>query len=312
MVPHLEQSSIRNTHFRPRQSGIGIELLTIEALVRRFAADKLQKVERLHFYLILLYTHGSGRHWIDFVPHNYNDLTMQFISNGQVQQFEVNLAAQGYLLLFTPEFLYENSTTLNVIHSLQIFDHALHQPSILLSAYQHADFVGRFMEIGHESEQPADMVKNEILRHLLRIVLLRAERSYRATPSSQTIAPHYEDFITLRKLVQEHLAEEHTVDFYARKLSMSVRQVNRLTRQVVGKTVKAYLEEQLVLEMKRLLAQGQMPIKEIAYRVGFSEPTNMVKFFKKHTKVSPSAFRQRYFSKHQPAHFNQQSADFDL
>jgi len=68
-----------------------------------------------------------------------------------------------------------------------------------------------------------------------------------------------------------------------------------LTRQVLNKTAKEFIEEQVILEAQRLLAQGQLPIKEIAYQLGFSEPTNMVKFFKKHTQTSPAIFRNRFF-----------------
>jgi AraC family transcriptional activator of pobA len=67
-----------------------------------------------------------------------------------------------------------------------------------------------------------------------------------------------------------------------------------LTRQVLNKTAKEFIEEQVILEAKRLLAQGSRPIKEIAYELGFSEPTNMVKFFKKHTHTTPAAFRNRF------------------
>jgi transcriptional regulator GlxA family with amidase domain len=43
--------------------------------------------------------------------------------------------------------------------------------------------------------------------------------------------------------------------------------------------------------MKRMLKGTDMPVKEIAYDMGFDEPTNMVKFFKKHTSLTPQGFR---------------------
>ena len=49
-----------------------------------------------------------------------------------------------------------------------------------------------------------------------------------------------------------------------------------------------------MLESQRLLAQGDMSIKEISYQLGFSELTNFVKFFKKHTQITPITFRRRF------------------
>jgi len=45
------------------------------------------------------------------------------------------------------------------------------------------------------------------------------------------------------------------------------------------------------LEIKRLLAYSSKSVQEVAFHFGFEEPTNMVKFFKKHTNKTPTQFR---------------------
>ena len=45
--------------------------------------------------------------------------------------------------------------------------------------------------------------------------------------------------------------------------------------------------------MKRELRGTTKSIKEIAYDLGFDEPTNMVKYFKKHVNFTPTAFRDQ-------------------
>ena len=63
-----------------------------------------------------------------------------------------------------------------------------------------------------------------------------------------------------------------------------------ITRAVTGQTAKHFIDERVILEIKRLLAQGRLSVKEIAYAAGFDEPTNMAKFFRKYTGRSPGAF----------------------
>ncbi len=57
---------------------------------------------------------------------------------------------------------------------------------------------------------------------------------------------------------------------------------------------KLYIDQFLVLEIKRFLMNTALSIKEIAYRTGFEAPTNFVKFFKKFEGITPAAFRKQY------------------
>ena len=43
-----------------------------------------------------------------------------------------------------------------------------------------------------------------------------------------------------------------------------------------------------MLEAKRILAHTTESVKEIGYNLGFEEPTNFIKYFKKHSKFTPN------------------------
>lgn len=46
-----------------------------------------------------------------------------------------------------------------------------------------------------------------------------------------------------------------------------------------------------MLEAKRLLAYSSLSIKEIGFELGFGEPTNFNKYFRKHTGMAPMQFK---------------------
>ena len=48
-----------------------------------------------------------------------------------------------------------------------------------------------------------------------------------------------------------------------------------------------------MLEAKRILAHTTESVKEIGYDLGFDEPTNFIKYFKKHSKFTPTEFREQ-------------------
>ena len=62
----------------------------------------------------------------------------------------------------------------------------------------------------------------------------------------------------------------------------------RLERGLSKNTIDNYV----VLEIKRELISN-IPIKEIAYKFGFIETTNFIKYFKKQTNISPSKFKEQ-------------------
>ncbi len=291
-----KSNSIPDIHFsNPRAPKLGMEILPLEALFKRGLDSILESPQRVHFYHIFLFTHGSGHHTIDFTRYEYDDATILLVAKGQVQQFQINPTNKGFIIIFTSEFLYENATELNLFHSLHIFEHALFAPHIRLSANQQRMLRGLSMIIQHEYQKPMDELSSEILRHLLRVMLLQIERIQETSAISQRAAPYYQEFIAFRRLVERDLAKSRSVQYYAKQLAVSRKKLNELTHQVLNKTAKEFIEEQVLLEAQRLLAQGNMPVKEIAYQLGFNDPTNLVKFFKKHTRTSPAAFRNQFY-----------------
>ena len=65
----------------------------------------------------------------------------------------------------------------------------------------------------------------------------------------------------------------------------------------MNKPVKTYINDSLILEIKRLLMNTSLSIKEISYKTGFEDPTNFVKYFKKYTELTPIDFRKRFWPK---------------
>lgn len=56
-------------------------------------------------------------------------------------------------------------------------------------------------------------------------------------------------------------------------------------------TAKQVIVERIILEAKRLLAHGNDTAAEIGADLGFGEPTNFAKYFRRETDLTPAAFR---------------------
>ncbi len=62
----------------------------------------------------------------------------------------------------------------------------------------------------------------------------------------------------------------------------------------LNKTAKEYIEENNYFWVKELLIKTSDSVKQISYSMGFTEPTNFNKFFKKFTATTPLQFREQF------------------
>lgn len=60
-----------------------------------------------------------------------------------------------------------------------------------------------------------------------------------------------------------------------------------------GVPAKAFLSLRIALEAKRLLAHTAESVGALAGQLGFDEPTNFVKFFRREAGCTPGEFRAR-------------------
>jgi AraC-like DNA-binding protein len=81
------------------------------------------------------------------------------------------------------------------------------------------------------------------------------------------------------------------VSGYASVMSISERKLNKALTAVLGKTAKELIDERIILEAKRMLAHTNYSIKEIGFELGFDEPTNFIKYFRKQEGKTPVEFR---------------------
>jgi len=80
----------------------------------------------------------------------------------------------------------------------------------------------------------------------------------------------------------------------AEQLELSQRQLYRKLKAITGSTVQEFITRVRLERASELLVENQLNVSEIAYRVGFSEPSNFSRTFRKHFGCSPSKYTETY------------------
>ncbi len=279
---------------KKNRAKIEFEIFPISSLFsRRAKLDiPLDMPHRIDFYHIMYITKGTGTHYIDFRPYPYSAGSILFISKGQVHAFEIRADIEGFLILFTDAFLSKNLIHSDILSFYRLYNYHLHSP-IMQPAETSGEIFGNIInEIYTEYRFPDEFAKEEILRLLLKLLLLKAERIKRSFTGKEKNSDWFLQFGVFRNELEKRFSETRNAKEYAQMMNISYKHLNEICKSAAGLTAKAFIDKFVILETKRRLAISDDSVKELSYQLGFDEPTNFVKFFKKHTRLSPAQFRK--------------------
>ena len=79
---------------------------------------------------------------------------------------------------------------------------------------------------------------------------------------------------------------------FARQLNIHVNHLNRLVRRTTEKSTTQIIKERVLQEARTMIRLSAWNISEIAYTLGFKEPTHFNNFFKKSTGMTPTQYRK--------------------
>ena len=79
--------------------------------------------------------------------------------------------------------------------------------------------------------------------------------------------------------------------FYASHLGLTPKYLSKLIKQVSGWSAPDWIDSFVILEAKNMLKYTDDSIKEIVFKLHFPNPSVFYKFFKAHTGMTPSEYR---------------------
>ncbi|UII23365.1 helix-turn-helix domain-containing protein [Fulvivirga ligni] len=97
--------------------------------------------------------------------------------------------------------------------------------------------------------------------------------------------------ISLKKIIKAHLYSNLTIEELAKLSGMSLSGFKRKFQTVFGTSPNQYLKEQRIKKACELLRNSSRNITEIAFEVGYNDPSYFTRIFKKVTGTTPMAYK---------------------
>jgi len=285
---------IPQIQFRPNnRSQLGIEIIELSDIYARYnnvAVNFAEKPHRINFHNLIYITHGSGLHFVDFNTYTIQAGSVVFINTNQIHAFDFVNKPQGKLIIFTNEFLDTIFSTMKT---------PLFTPNHLLASYAPT------FSLTDSVKQTCDALLSEIDKeykfldpnknfvHLMFSALITKLTDTRPNNYEQHLsearAKIFTRFITL---LEKNFTTVRDAKLYADMINITYKSLNQICKLATNQTTKQLIDAFIVLEAKRRLAIDDIKIQKLADELGFDEATNFVKYFKKHTLLTPTQFKK--------------------
>ena len=100
-------------------------------------------------------------------------------------------------------------------------------------------------------------------------------------------------FTEAMRIVEAEYASDLELDDIARRVASSRRQLQRAYAEIGHTTFREHLTRVRMERAANLLANGSLTVREVARRVGYRQPAQFAKTFRRHLGAVPSAYRAR-------------------
>ncbi|MFD2572731.1 AraC family transcriptional regulator [Spirosoma soli] len=243
---------------------------------------------RKDYFMLVFVQRGNGRHWVDMTPYVIKDKTFYFFVPNQLIVKEEPKPLWSTVIAFTNEFLaLQENASLGKLPLIQNPQNAHELRLTDADVTFIEDISGKiYTEYGRPGEWQQRMVTA-----YLTVLLTYLSRLYTEQFESN---PFSTDKLLLKKYlstIEEHFRNLHQVSEYASLLNVSAGYLSEIVKAQSGKPAITHIHERLVLEARRLLFHTQHSLKEIAFDLGFSDPSYFNRFFKRETGVTPAEYR---------------------
>jgi AraC family transcriptional regulator, regulatory protein of adaptative response / methylphosphotriester-DNA alkyltransferase methyltransferase len=92
-------------------------------------------------------------------------------------------------------------------------------------------------------------------------------------------------------IIERDYRRQIDLNTVAAQIATSRRQLQRAFAEVGGTTFRTHLARVRMQRALELLREGSMPVRQVAHSVGYRQPAQFAKTFRRHHGAPPSSFR---------------------
>ncbi|ASK29324.1 AraC family transcriptional regulator [Chryseobacterium sp. T16E-39] len=251
---------------------------------------------RRNFYKIMLFKGKNVFHYSDKSIPIEGDTLLFFDPKTPYTYDSLEPDSKGWFCVFKQEF-FQTSLRIN-LNELPLFSKENH-PVFKVNSEESEEIEAIFKKISKTADKDY-VYKYELIKSYVSELIYLAMQLH----PSEEVSGQSDSSSRITAIFNELLDRQFPIDsktqrfelrspkLIADQLSIHVNSLNRAIKNTTGLTTTDHIFEKLTAEAKALLKHTDWNIAEISYALGFEDQAHFNHFFKKHTHINPSAFRQ--------------------
>lgn len=259
------------------------------SVIQKKSSD-FEKVLSDAFYHIFLFQ-GNGKIMVDFVEYTFSGRTVFFTSPFQNTQIVSKDIFDIQMLSFHGDFYCIEYHKKEVACNGLLFNNIYLFPHFSLDETTFNEISEYFLKI--DNTNPNEDFAVAVLRSYLQLILaICSQVKSKFLPEKELIQKDFSGLKDFQNLVEQHFFTEKSPAFYADLLHLTPNSLSKKIKAQFNKTPSQIIQERVILEAKKQIHLTRKSMKEIAAELNFEDEFYFSKYFKKHTGISPTQFRE--------------------
>ncbi len=248
---------------------------------------------RMKSLFLALCTSGHAQYTVDTKMHEVSAGDVIIISEEQVvADYMLSQDCKGIALIMSYDFFQNIVSGVHELSALFLF--ARTHPVFHLDDNQTKALENDIEHIKEKIVDTGHRFRRELVMTMLKALIIDMSniiyRFQQVGEAGQTRAEViFRDFI---QTVEKNYRTERRVSWYAQQLCITSKYLSETVRTVSRRTPSDWIDSYVTRELRVMLRNSTMSIKQIADELNFANQSFLGKYFKEHVGMSPSKFRK--------------------
>ena len=250
------------------------------------------KTHRNSFYQIIIIRNGQGHYFIDFEKYEISGPAICFIFPQQIYKIELSEDAEGDVIMFDKTIF----CSAILENELKEYNVDLHKKINFVSFVDKVpmfEMINGIKEHIEKQEKPLNNIRKIEIKFLTKIIIFKIIDASSVDEFSGLKDRELEIYLEFRRLVDDQFLHNRKVENYCEYLSVSAKRLNTLCKRYSHATALEIIHERLSLEIKKIFIFEDVPLKEIAYTLGFDSQSALNKYIASKFDCTPSQLKEK-------------------
>lgn len=253
-----------------------------------------QHPKTVQCFEIFYFVEGEGQLTVDFTSYSIQAKKAFCLYPGQVRQVNISRPSDGYYLSASADFVLLSKAGPEAIFTAQQLAGTSQPVAIEFNDERNDELIEVLFKLRKEFANYF-LLRSEVLKSLFNLLSIYLARQLTPSFPNEPIRREQQLVRNFIALLKNNYVEKKAVADYASELFITPSYLNQVVKKVTGQPASYHIQQQIVLEAKRLARFTTQSMKEIAYQLGFDDIAHFSKFFKNNSGINFTKFKKELY-----------------